>query len=134
MSAYVTYSDYVMLYRGTLISETDFDSLAVRATAVIDRITFDRAAEEIEDDDDADTVEKIKLATCAVAEQIQKNEDGAVVQSERVGNFSKTYVVNNAMKLTEEERLARAAKLYLASTDLMYRGFNADEYGRNAIR
>jgi hypothetical protein len=44
MANYADYTFYTDDYLGTAIAEADFPALALRATAVIDAITFGRAA------------------------------------------------------------------------------------------
>ena len=63
---YANYSDYIYRYLGRAIrSEEDFDRLALRASAFLDRITFGRAEHY------RDTKGKLALACCAVAERLQ---------------------------------------------------------------
>lgn len=125
--AYATYSDYTVTYRGSAIAESSFDRLALRASEVIDELTYDRAAPVVEAGTAAETIAKIVLATCAVAEEIQRaeGEGGRMVQSEKVGSHSVTYATSES----SAHRQSSAAKRYLWSTGLMYRGFAAEEYG-----
>lgn len=126
-SSYVDYAYYADTYLGDVIAETDFDRLALRASAFIDRLTFQRAASET----DVDTVDSIKMATCAVAEVIKTVDDegGADgIQSERVGNYSVTYGEGSEKQQTAIQKYREAAALYLGSTGLMYAGFAAGEY------
>ena len=130
MAAYATWTFYDETYLGTAITEANFPALALRASATLDQITFSRAAVVITDNDDADLVESIQMATCAVADEYQRQSDeGKEVTSERVGQHSVTYAVNNVMKLSDDEKLARVAKLYLGNSGLMFRGFASGEYG-----
>ena len=122
--AYADYAFYSSTYLGTAIASADFPRLAARASAVIDRITFGRAAAVITAETPAATVTAIKNAVCAVADEIQKSEaSGGAVQSERVGNYSVTYLSQKS----DEKRQIDAAALYLWNTDLMYRGFTEGE-------
>jgi len=124
MAVYATYEFYQNTYHGTAIAEADFPRLALEASAEIDRQTFDRAAPTVAAGADADTIERIGLATCAVAEVLHSLvQSGGVVQSETVGRHSVTY----ASPLSEAKRLQLAARRYLASTGLMYRGFGDGE-------
>lgn len=124
MAAYVDFAFYSGTYSGTAIVQTDFPRLAMRASAVIDQVTFGRAAPIMTNATDAATIEKIKLATCVVAEEIQKlEESGGAVQSETVGRHSVTYVDQRS----DNARLTGAAKLYIGMTGLMYPGFTEDE-------
>jgi len=130
MAVYVDWDYYTETYLGSAIAVVDAARLFVRASAVIDRLTFNRAAAIILADDDADLVDLIQMATCAVADELQleTGETGAgIVQSESVGRHSVTYVAGSVR--TMEDRQARAAAFYLGSTGLMFRGFASDEYG-----
>ena len=129
----ICYADWVFYgttYLGTAIDVDEFDALALRASAQIDQMTSNRVAEIISDDDDADKVDLIKMAVCSIADEMHKQaNEGPQIASERVGSFSKTYVVSGEMKKTSDQRLERVAKLYLGSTELMFKGFSAGEYG-----
>ena len=127
--AYADFEFYSTTYGGTAIAQSAFTRLINQASAVIDNLTFDRVAEVIEEDYDDETIEKIQLATCAVAEQIQTNEAGGNLQSERVGSYSVTYAETQTAKLSDDAKCVRAARIYLLNTGLMYRGFNSGEYG-----
>lgn len=122
MAAYVDYQFYTDTYLGAAIASGDFDRLALRASEQINQITFQRAAEEV----DEDNVALIKMATCAVAEEMNSIESAGgvdAVQSERVGNYSVTYAQGSVKQQSSLERYANAARVYLDSTGLMYRGF-----------
>lgn len=126
-TAYVDYTYYTSTYLGTSIASTDFARLALRASAMIDKLTYDRAIGET----DTDVIDLIKMATCAVAEELQTQEtnsnlDG--ITSERVGNYSVAFGANARSARTNEEKQAQAAKLYLWNTGLMYRSFAEGEY------
>jgi hypothetical protein len=122
MTAYATYSYYSGTYLGTAITSADFPRLALRASAVIDQLTFNRAAT------DTDNTTAIEMATCALAEELQTiDAEGAVgIQSESVGSHSVTYAQGSTMTLTADQRLAKVARLYLANTGLMYRGIDEE--------
>jgi len=131
MAAYATYSYYANTYLGTAIASADFARLALRASAVVDELTFNRAAAIIAASTPAATVSAIENATCAIAEEIQTQEaDGNAdgITSEHVGSYSVTYGANSRAAQTNETRLRNAARLYLASTGLMYPGFLDGEY------
>ncbi len=131
-TAYATYAYYTDTFLGTAIASADFARLALRASAVIDQITFNRAGPVVTAGTETDTIDLIKMATCAVAEEYQAIEDSGSadgIQSESVGSHSVTYAENSKQRRTATARLAEAAKLYLGSTELMYRGFAEGEYG-----
>jgi len=122
---------YTGTYLGTAIDEADFAALALRASAKLDQMTFDRVAAIILADDDDDTIDLIKMATCALAEEMQTvSTAGAVgIQSESVGAHSVTYVKGASATFTTEQRYMDAVKTYLWNTELLYRGFASGEYG-----
>ena len=133
MATYVDYSFYTSEYLGDAIAPADFARLALRASAVIDQITFNRAAAIITADDPEATVTAIQMATCAVAEVINTYGEGGTigekeVESERVGQRSVTYVVTESMKLSITARYHNAAKMYLWDTGLLFQGFASGEY------
>lgn len=131
MAVYADYSFYTTTYLGTAIAASDFSRLALRASTEIDRLTFDRAAGVVTADEDEDTIELIQMATCAVADELQKDIDsGGVdnVTSERVGNHSVTFGNKSKFSTSLDEKIERAARLYLRNTFLMYRGFAEGEY------
>ena len=121
MTVYVDFEYYENTYGGTAVSSALFHGHAVRASRMIDRLTFGRAAEAI--DDEAYT-EPIKLATCAVIDSIQEiNTRAGQITSEKVGPHSVVYTTTPNSLLSDEARMRQAAKRYLGSTGLMYRGF-----------
>lgn len=129
MAAYADFEFYEDNFGGTAIASADFSTLAIRASFMIDFLTFDRAADVIEANEDAEKIEAIKLATCAVAEAIQEiNERAGTIQSEKVGSYSVTYTPTPTSSLSNDARMSLGAKRYLAKTGLMYRGFNSGEY------
>jgi hypothetical protein len=133
--SYADYTFYTDTYLGTAIAAADFPRLALRASAVISQLCYGREAAIITEDIDTTAIEKIKLATCAVAEQIaalDRNEGGGEIASERVGNHSVQYVQASGANLSENTKLAREARLYLWETGLMYRGFADGELGTDS--
>ena len=128
MTAYADFAYYTETYFGTVIAETDFPRLALQASASLDAMTFNRAA-SVTDEADLD---KLKMATCAVAEEINTialdgGDDGVV--SERVGTHAVTYRRGASKQMTHDQRYLAAASVYLTSTELLFRGFATDEYG-----
>lgn len=130
--SYADYTYYTNTYLGTAIASADFAALALRASAFIDQITFDRAAPIVTAATDTATITKIKNAMCAVAEQMRTNNvagnvDG--IASESVGNHSVSYNANSSQQQTSTQKLIDAAGLWLSNTALLFRGFAEDEYG-----
>jgi hypothetical protein len=128
--AYVDYEYYDETYLGTAIAEADFPRLALRASAEIDRLTFERAGAVVEADDDEAVIDKIQMATCAIADDLQRSEDAGGqdnITSERTGNHSVSYGPKSSMSRSLEENVFESARLYLWNTGLMFKGLNADE-------
>ena len=112
---YADYVYYAEVFRGAAIpSAALFDSLSVKATAYIRKITFgrsDKAFEDMEND--------IKNAMCAVCEIYYNTMGSEGIKSESNDGYSVTY----ADTATNETSLLNAAKLYLPC-ELLYRGFD----------
>lgn len=122
MAVYADYTFYTEQFQGTAIAQPDYDRLAMRAGTLIDQVTFGRAAAIVAAGADTGTVDKIKMAACAVAELLYRDEnEGGEVQSEQVGNHSVTYVKGPARSLIS--RVREEAKPYLWDTYLMYGGY-----------
>ena len=124
--AYADFTYYEDTFLGTTIAEADFPRLALRASAVIDQITFGRAAT------DTENTNAIKNAMCAVAEEIQNQEAAGGVDgitSESQGRYSVAYNANSSKTKSNQSKLEAAAKVWLANTFLLFPGFNAGEYG-----
>lgn len=122
MAAYCDFTYYTNTYLGTAIPSASFSALALRASAVINQLTFQQAVEQT----DADVVDLIKMATCAVAEELKKVSDSGDtggVKSETVDKYSVTYADNSTSMQSVDQKYSNAAALYLVSTNLMYRGF-----------
>lgn len=122
MAIFASYSFYTTTYGGSAIAQTSYDYYAKKASAFIDHATNELASETITADVDDELIEAIQLAACAVAEQIQRNEQGGAVQSERVGSYSVSYVETPAKQLSEYSKVIQAMKPYLGNSGLMYRG------------
>lgn len=126
--AYTDYTFYSTQFLGTAIAENSFPQLALRASAVIDQITFGRAVSQTV----AADVTAIKNAMCAVAEELQRQDasngaDG--IQSESQGQYSVSYLANSNRSRSNMAKLQNAASVWLANTYLMFAGFNSGEYG-----
>lgn len=132
---YADYDFYCNEYFGQAIEEADFPRLALHASQYIDYITQGRARP---------CMEEVKMCCCALAEQYQTIEtaqalaqkslsagagDGAEVQSETVGSWSRSYrsggdSAQAASQVAEAGRsvLLDTARRYLTNTGLLYRG------------
>ena len=137
MAAYVDYTYYTTTYDGSAISVAEFTAYANRASAYIDYVTMDRAATLMRlvspSPEETALISKVKNAVCAVADQF-KNYDaigGGSISSESVGSHSVSYAT--ADRKVYAANVSNAAEIYLAHSGLMFRGFNADEYGSNTL-
>lgn len=131
MAAYVDYEFYEDTYGGTAIAELDFPAIAIRATRIVKYACFDRTEEVIDADEDADLVEAIQLATCAVADKLSEIEASSSpqqIQSEKVGSYAVTYAENSYQMLSNEQKYLQVMKPFLVRTGLLYRGFLTGEY------
>lgn len=134
MASYVDFTYYDETYLGTAIAEADFARLSLRGSEVLDQLTFGRAATMVTaaEDDDADTIDLIKMANCKLAESYQTEELGGFsggIQSESIGSNSVSYVKNSNVTKSSWDRMSQDASIYLGVTGLMFRGFEAGEYG-----
>lgn len=105
--AYADYTYYLSVYRGKEISEEDYPRLSARACAYLDSISV--SATHPEED-------VVKMASCAVAEAWQRNEEGGEVVSQSVGSWSRTFATSGR---TKSGALLEAARMYLEPAGLM---------------
>ena len=114
---YVDYEFYRDNYKGTLIPESSFDNLELKASYFIDSITFNRIVKS------GEISEEVAFAVCSVAETINKINDGNKL-SETIGDYSVTYQNNNSSNsaVSENKKMYDAAYPYLINTGLLYRG------------
>lgn len=133
MINYIDYDFYVNKYMGDM-PEENFEKLALRASAEVQRNIFNRDIEKYKDE--------VQMATCSVAdilfkiEQVESrknklvssNANDKVVSSESVGDLSRTFA--NTTNLTDLEKeisnqknkILEEIRLYLLHTGLLYRG------------
>lgn len=126
MTVYADFTYYVTTYAGTAVPESDFPRLARKASAVLDQLTYGRAAT------DTEYPSQIKDAVCAIAEEMYsiENSDGSeYVTSESQGQYSVSYAQDAVESRTDMQRYFDAANVWLANTFLMFGGFNSGEYG-----
>lgn len=86
--AYATYDDYLILYCGTRLTETEFLAAVEDASAEVDRYVFGRISAG------AEITADIKKAVCAVAEAVsdrQVSMSRGSVSSENVDGYSVSY-------------------------------------------
>lgn len=126
MTAYADWTFYSGTFLGTAITEAAFPALALRASAVIDEITFGRAATEVT------YLTNVKNAMCAVAEELQRQDAASSVDgiaSESQGRYSVSYLKTSERSKSNKQKQLDSARTYLANTFLLFAGFNAGEYG-----
>lgn len=137
MAAYVDYAYYFTTYGGTAIATAEFTEYANRASAYIDYVTMDRAVSLMSlvspSSEETALISKVKNAVCAVADQLKSYDaiGGGSISSESVGSHSVSYAT--ADRKVYAANVSNAAEIYLAHSGLMFRGFNADEYGSNTL-
>lgn len=132
MAVYADFTYYQNTYLGTVIAETDFPRLALRASQFIDRITYSRAAPIITADTETTDINKIKMAMCAVAEELRNQDLNAgadAITSESQGQYSVSYAANSSRAQSNQTKLINAATFWLDGTYLTFSGFNSGEYG-----
>lgn len=135
---YADFSFYRDVYLGSQVGEEDFPRLALRASQYIDSFTMGKARSHAQ-------MEAVKMACCALAEQLEALEQlerlgsarvrasletsGQSLRSETVGPWSRTYETGGegaasaaALAAEAKARLAETARQYLALTGLLYRG------------
>lgn len=118
---YVDFAYYQQAFHGTM-EESAFERALIEAEAFIDTITFGRIAR-------LDVIpDCVKNAVCAAAEEINRRDESqrqhAGIKSESNDGASVTYddVISNEQ--CKANMLAKA-RMYLANTGLLYRGFSA---------
>lgn len=137
MAAYVDYTYYTTTYGGSAISSAEFTAYANRASAYIDYVTMDRAVSLMSlvspSPEETALMSKVKNAVCAAADQLKSYDaaGGGSISSESVGSHSVSYAT--ADRKVQAANMSNSVAMYLAHSGLMFRGFNADEYGSNTL-
>lgn len=111
---YADYKFYTEIYGGRSIAEGDFPRLAAKSSALIDHLTFGRAAEHSDD-------ERLKMCCCELCESLALTDGngGMVRQSESVGSWS--YSLGGSENVSEGT-LTRAACRAWFPAEWLYRG------------
>ena len=125
MAAFVDFAYYVGTFLGSAIPTGSFDQYALRASKAVDFHTFERASAIVTDATDTAMIDKIRLATCAVAEVLYNadQQPSGAISSERVGDHSVNYAVPSETLFTSNAKVSNAMREYLSFTGLMFRGF-----------
>jgi hypothetical protein len=112
---YADYPFYQSKYHGT-VSEAEYTRLAVRAAAYVDRMTFGRAKTATKDD-----MEAVKMAECAIVDELSAQEQGGIVTSETNDGISRSYATGSVVK-SSTQRIYAAAEVFLCNTNLCFVG------------
>ncbi|MBR6407600.1 MAG: hypothetical protein IKS19_03280 [Clostridia bacterium] len=107
----VDYEYYTGVYGGNRIPREDFGFCEKRAAALVDMITCGRASQAGTDE--------VNMAVCAAAEVCFSEDAKGAVQSERVGDYSVSYMSRD--ENSAGGKLRRAVAPYLLKTGLMSR-------------
>lgn len=119
---YADYAYYTNTYKGTSISQDAFAALSRRASAFIDRLTYNRL------NNGYAVTDAVKMAVCAVVDVLKEYEDArqealtaAGVKSENTDGYSISYQNADDIRATVESAMLEAAQPYLIYTGLMDR-------------
>lgn len=113
---YVTYEYYLGTYGGRHASAAAFTGLEVRASSLVNFLTFNRV-------DESNLTDPIKMAICEIVDALEKLDQtgGKIVTSESVGTSqSMSYDVSQVNP--EIPRAKAILTRYIGHTGLMYRG------------
>jgi len=126
MDGYADYTFYLNTYGGTSISAAMFQALAKRASYEVERLTLNRAGAVITENTNTALIDRIKMATCAIAEVLNgfaaAGLQPAGIESESVGDYSVKYTSADVAKAREAAAIQAVAEQYLALTGLMFIG------------
>lgn len=112
---YADYSFYSNTYKGKLGAE-EYTRLAIRADAYVDRMTFGRAKTA----EGAD-LEAVKMAACAIVDELVLQEQGGIVTSETNDGISRSFATGSVVK-SSTQRIYAAAEVFLCNTNLCFAG------------
>lgn len=120
-TAFIDSTFYTVTYQGADIDSSVFGRLAMRASDEIDKLTFGRIRRAGLSTYDSDTQEKIKLATCAMAEYLgvmdSATDNGVVTTSESISGHS--YSIDTNSLVTVKNNAIKTAKSFLMGTGLI---------------
>ena len=119
--AYADYEFYTSEFKGAKLSEEEFKAHAERASALLDGYTFGRITDDIFITSPK-IGRKIRLACCALCEDMQFVADGGGISSESVDGYQVSYATGVSKSRSEMRRYSDTVKVYLAASGLLYRG------------
>ncbi len=122
---YASFEEYTKLYGGTAIAKGDWFRLERKAEVYLDQITYDRLRHG-----PGPPPEEVRLAVCAVAEVIQKEQQAAETSLSSVGvksfsndGYSETLAAPEEVRRQYAKEKREAADVYLPlSHPLRYAG------------
>jgi hypothetical protein len=117
MTNYADCAYYTGTYKGAVIDTASFDLYARKATQEIKKYTFNRV-------DEANILDDVKMCCCEVAEVLYKDkqEDVKGIASEKVGEYSVSYVSPEAKEKLLSVSVRSTIYNWLSMTGLLYRG------------
>jgi hypothetical protein len=117
MINYADYTYYIGTYKGAVIDTAYFDLYARKATQEIKKFTLNQIS-------DASIPDDVKMCCCEVAEAIHKadQEDTKGIASEKVGEYSVSFVSPEAKEKLLSISVRSIIYNWLAMTGLLYRG------------
>ncbi len=118
MTNYADFAYYTSTYKGAVLDTASFDLWARKATLIIRQHTFNRVR-------DSNIPDAVKMCCCELAEaeySHDKTEDSGNVASEKVGEYSVSYVDKEKQESIYQAEVGRIISLWLLDTGLLYRG------------
>ena len=128
MKIYTDYDFYSNTYKGDM-PEEKFDKLVIGASYEVQKNIFNRDITGYEDE--------VQLATCSVADILQKIENletkkkttilDKTIKSESVGDYSRTFDNSSVTDIdveisNQKEKIKEELRKYLLNTGLLFRG------------
>lgn len=120
---YIDFSYYSDIYGGKAVPKEDFTIYEIKSRMRIDRQTFNRVKNAIENVPGFQVPEEIKNAQCAIIDymKLYDNNGGTIVASETVSKHSVTY---SGVKSYDDE-IKDIVKEFLGGTPWTYMGGGA---------
>lgn len=117
MTNYADFAYYTGTYKGAVIDTASFDQYARKATQEIKKYTFNRIQ-------DGSIPDEAKMCCCELAELLYKSdqEDTKGIASEKVGEYSVSYVAPEAKEKLLNYSIQDIIYNWLSVTGLLYRG------------
>lgn len=117
MTNYADNAYYTDTYKGAVIDTASFDLFARKATQEIKKYTLNNINEASIPDD-------VKMCCCELADLLYKSdqEDTKGISSEKVGEYSVSYVSPEAKEKLMSVSIRSIIYNWLAMTGLLYRG------------